>query len=781
MILTGGIFVAKYMFIDDVNNLLSEDKWLILQEQYDGKLNQRYETIFTLANGYMGVRGIFEEGSENECPGNFIAGIFDKSEAQVRELVNAQNWLGIKVYVDGKCLKLDKCDILSFKRALDMKHGILFKSMVLKNDANKITRIEGYRFLSRYNVHRAAIKLFITPVNYSGTVSVESIIDGSVLNSKENPAHKTKHLRIVENTNFVNGGCYLETATRDDDTRIGTGFYVKIYCSDDGNNIVKHKRFAPLGEICSEYYEFEAIEKKTVEVEKFVSTYTSRDISKEKIKSEVEKDVYNFASEGIDKELLKHIEIYEKLWKVADIKIDGDDEADKALRFNVFHLMSSVSESDSRVSIAAKALHGEGYKGHVFWDTEIFMLPFFIYVYPKAARTLLMYRYKMLDAARQNALLNGYKGAQYPWESADTGKEETPRWGFDYKGNPVRIWTGDIEYHITVDIAFAVFEYYRATDDIDFMLNYGAEIILETARFWASRCEYNKRLDRYEINDVIGPDEFHEHINNNSYTNFLAQWNIRKALEFIGILKSKYQSKYELLSSKICLTEKELKNWKEVMSKIYIPFDKDKKLMEQFEGYFEKKDYIIEKFDENNMPIWPDGVDVTKLNDTQLIKQADVVMLMLLLGEEFDEETKKVNYEYYQKRTMHKSSLGPSMYSIMGLKVGDYKNAYHSFIRSATVDLVDNQGNTKEGLHAASAGGTWQVAVYGFGGMYIDREGILNINPWLPEKWNKLSYKIHWKGNLLHVNITKDEANIKVLENSGKGLKVKIKGKEILL
>ncbi|KKC30124.1 trehalose and maltose hydrolase (phosphorylase) [Caldanaerobacter subterraneus subsp. pacificus DSM 12653] len=442
--------------------------------------------------------------------------------------------------------------------------------------------------------------------------------------------------------------------------------------------------------------------------------------------------------------------------------------------------MSSVNEKDPWVSIGAKGLHGEGYKGHVFWDTEIFMLPFFIYVYPEAARTLLMYRYNMLDAARRNAALNGYKGAQYPWESADTGMEETPKWGFDYKGNPVRIWTGDLEHHITADVAFAVWEYFRATNDIDFMLNFGAEIILETARFWASRCEYVEELDRYEINNVIGPDEFHEHVNNNAYTNYFAKWNIKKGLEIIGELKENYPDYYYAITQKISLTPEEVEKWKEVEKKIYIPYDKDKKLIEQFEGYFEKKDYVIEKFDENNMPVWPEGVDVTKLGDTQLIKQADVVMLMLLMPEEFDEETKGINYEYYEKRTMHKSSLSPSMYAIMGLKVGDHRNAYQSFIRSAKVDLADNQGNAVEGIHAASCGGTWQVAVFGFGGLEIDREGVLNINPWLPEKWEKLSYKIFWKGSLLEVTVAKEEVSVKKLKGR-ETVKIKVKGKEMAL
>lgn len=774
--------MVKHMFLEDVNNLISDDKWLIFQNEYNTEVNPRYETLFTLTNGYMGVRGTFEEGSEGERSGNFIAGIFDKSDAQVREIVNAQNWLRIKLYVEGEELSLDKCQLIEFKRILDMKKGILFRSMLIKDSKDRITRIEGYRFISRSDLHRSAIKLFVTPVNYSGVVGIESIIDGTVLNSADSPKHRVKHLKVADNSSLNKSGVYLETATIDDDIRIATGSAVRLYHYEDKekNNIAKFKRFLPLGEMSIEYFEFDGTENKTVVIDKFIITYTSRDVKKGLLKSTVEKELFAFAGEGIDKELQRHIEVYEELWSVADINIEGDEEADKALRFNIFHLMSSVNENDPMVSIAAKALHGEGYKGHVFWDTEIFMLPFFIYVHPKAAKTLLMYRYNMLDAARKNAALNGYKGAQYPWESADTGEEETPKWGFDYMGNPVRIWTGDLEHHITADIAFAVWEYFRATEDIEFMLNYGAEIIFETARFWVSRCEYVKELDRYEINNVIGPDEFHEHVDNNAYTNYLAKWNIKKGLELINMLKEKYPEHYHAISNKICLTNEEMEKWKEVEEKIYIPYDKDKKLIEQFEGYFDKKDYVIDKFDENNMPIWPEGVDITKLGDTQLIKQADVVMLMLLLGEEFDEETKRINYEYYEKRTMHKSSLGPSMYAIMGLKVGDHKNAYQSFMRSANVDLVDNQGNTKEGLHAASAGGTWQVAVFGFGGMEIDKEGALNINSWLPEKWDKLSYKVFWKGNLIEVIVTKQEVTVKKLKGKG-NIKVKVKGKEITL
>jgi kojibiose phosphorylase len=768
--------------IKKVEELMGDAKWLVFQEEYNNKLNGKYETLFTLTNGYMGIRGTFEEGSEGERPGSFIAGIFNRGEAQVRELVNVQNWMRLKIYIEGKEIRPDRCELLEFQRILDMKKGVLFRKTVVKDDKGRVTKIEGYRFVSRSNRHRSAIRFFITPLNYEGVIGVENLIEGTALNSATHPKYRVKHLKVVKNESICKSGIYLETATTDENKRIAVGSTLRIYNLEDINreNIAFFRRFIPLGENSAEYLEFKGEREKTVVVDKFAVTYTSRDVEKDLLKNAVENDLFDFVSRGFDEELEKHIAEYDKLWSVADITIEGDEEADIALRFNIFHLMSSVNEKDPWVSIGAKGLHGEGYKGHVFWDTEIFMLPFFIYVYPEAARTLLMYRYNMLDAARRNAALNGYKGAQYPWESADTGMEETPKWGFDYKGNPVRIWTGDLEHHITADVAFAVWEYFRATNDIDFMLNFGAEIILETARFWASRCEYVEELDRYEINNVIGPDEFHEHVNNNAYTNYFAKWNIKKGLEIIEELKENYPDYYYAITHKISLTPEEVEKWKEVERKIYIPYDKEKKLIEQFEGYFEKKDYVIEKFDENNMPVWPEGVDVTKLGDTQLIKQADVVMLMLLMPEEFDEETKRINYEYYEKRTMHKSSLSPSMYAIMGLKVGDHRNAYQSFIRSAKVDLADNQGNAVEGIHAASCGGTWQVAVFGFGGLEIDREGTLNINPWLPEKWDKLSYKVFWKGNLLEVIVTKEDVLVKKLEGKG-NVKVKVKGKEIVL
>jgi kojibiose phosphorylase len=371
----------------------------------------------------------------------------------------------------------------------------------------------------------------------------------------------------------------------------------------------------------------------------------------------------------------------------------------------------------------------------------------------------------MLGMAKKNAALGGFKGARYPWESADTGLEETPPWGYDYKGNRVRIWTGEIELHITGDVAYALREYVRASGDTKFFCERAAEIILETARFWVSRLEYNATKDRYEINDVIGPDEFHEHVNNNAYTNCLAQWNIRYAAE---------------CARQLGIDCDETEAWEDIAEKIYIPISENGRIIEQFEGYFGLEDKLIEAFDENNMPLWPEGVDITALNNYTLVKQADVIMLLHLLNEQFDLETMRENYIYYENRTMHKSSLGPSIYALMGVKTGQHAKAYDNFHRTVMTDIADNQGNSSEGIHAAAAGGSWLAVFYGFCGAGVSADGGLSIDPWLPRQWQSIKLNFFFKSRHLRLAVTADGAHIERLSGPD-GLKVIVSGKEIII
>ncbi|MDN5324446.1 MAG: kojibiose phosphorylase [Thermosipho sp. (in: thermotogales)] len=725
------------------------DKWIIEDTKFE--VNNVKETIFTLANGKIGVRGTHEELFEDETPGTYVAGIFDKSEAQVKELVNLPYFWGVRIFIDDEFLNPLHCEILEYKRFLNMKDGTLNRYLKIKDKKGRITTIKSTRFLSFKYRNLALLRYSVIPENYENKIHIEHFIDARTLNLKKTSVDKVKHY-LIKNTKITDEFVYTEAHTRD------LKYIVSIISTIVPNENILRRN---LIDAIIQSHEFFPEKGKEVTIDVYTSVISSRDTDNlfEKnlnlLKSATNKGFYKLYEE--------HKKEIEKLWNISNIEIEGDEKADKALRFNIFVLLSMANPEDDKVSLAAKGLHGEGYKGHVFWDTEIYMLPFYIYSFPKAARAMLMYRYHTLKAAKENAKKNGYKGAQFAWESADTGDEETPKWGKDYYGNKVRIWTGDIEYHITADVALGVVEYLKATEDWNFFLNYGFEILLETARFWASRAEYSKEKDRYEINNVIGPDEFHEHVNNNFYTNFLARWNIIKAIEYLNIVKEKYPEIYSKIKKKVQITEDELNHWRDVINKLFIPWDKESKLIEQFEGYFMLEDKEIKEFDEKNMPKWPKGVDLSNLNKYQLIKQPDVIMAMFILPEEFDDETKKVNYEYYEKRTMHKSSLSPSIYAILGLSIGNHEKAYQHFMRTALVDLENNQENTEHGIHAASAGGTWQAAIFGFGGMKI-KENKLEFKPWLPKHWKSMKFKVIFKKKLYSVCITKN--NVKVTEKA---------------
>lgn len=768
--------MIKDRFSDTLKPFMSDDRWVILQDHYNPEDNLNYESLFCLANGYLGTRGSYEEGTIKSIPCTYINGVFDKSETFMRELANMPNWLGLKLYVEKELIGVENCEILEFSRALDMKNALLLKRMVLRDKKGRETLVEGIRIVSRANVHRMAVKVFVTPLNYSGIIEVENIVDASVINFCDAPRFKVKHIYVKENGPLSpDGGVYVEAATRDRHLHVGVGSYTQAY--QDGKAVMKNRQFNAFGEEAVEFQDFICEEGKATEIVKYVSIYTEREVSRFDIHSAVNKEIKEFMESGFDGEVKAHEAVYDAMWKEADISIEGDDELDRAVRFNIFHLMSTGNEHDDRVNVGAKLLHGEEYGGHAFWDTELFMLPFFAYVFPKTAKNLESYRYHLLDAARDNAKKNGFKGAQYPWESADDGTEQCPDWTIEPDGSCYRCYVAVYEHHVTAAVAYGIYNYVKITRDYDFLFHKGAEILLETARFWSSRCEYNEEKDRYEIRQVTGPDEWHEPVDNNLYTNYLAKWNLRYVQELLNFLKKEHSDVYEGLKEKLGLNEKELEEWRERQEKMYLPHQEGSRLLEQFEGYFDLQEVLIEEYDKNDWPVRPAALKTVKTSQTQIIKQADVVMLMHLMGEEFDEETQKENYAYYEKRTLHGSSLSPSIYAIMGLKVGDSSKAYRYLRRAAFIDLINLQKNTREGIHAANAGGVWQTVVFGFAGVSIDEDGILCIRPNMPAEWNQITFRIHYLNSWLEINISRNnEAKVTVLK--GDSLTVKINGAE---
>ena len=445
---------------------------------------------------------------------------------------------------------------------------------------------------------------------------------------------------------------------------------------------------------------------------------------------------------------------WEKEWERTDLIIEGDEEAQISTRFNLFQLLIAAPRQDNRVNIGAKTLSGFGYRGHSFWDTEIFMLPLFIYTAPHIARNLLNYRYRNLPGARAKAHENGFEGAQFPWESADEGVEVTPTWVPDFTNRTrmVRIWTGEIELHISADIAYAANKYWQVTGDDAWLVEQGAELILDTAKFWGSRAEWNPSRKRYQIMNVIGPDEYHDHVDNNAMTNRMAQWNLQTGLEMLEWLKVHAPEKAVDLVDRLDLSPARLDHWRDVIEKLYFNISENG-LIEQFEGFYQRR-YVdlaaMEPRTESAQVIF--GIEGA--NQTQVLKQPDVLIMLYLLQQHYTHDIVQVNYDFYTPRTDHTygSSLGPSIQAIMACEVGRQDEAYEHFIRAVRADLRDVRGNAGDGIHGASAAGTWQAVVFGFAGLRVTPQG-WTINPRLPKHWKRLAFKFFYKGKQYTVDI----------------------------
>jgi trehalose/maltose hydrolase-like predicted phosphorylase len=453
---------------------------------------------------------------------------------------------------------------------------------------------------------------------------------------------------------------------------------------------------------------------------------------------------------GYDELLRRHQAAWEAAWDAADLRVDGDADDQHALRFAIYHMISTAHPGKETVSIGARGLGGMSYFLHVFWDTEIFVLPFFIYTQPETARTMLKYRYRNLPGAREKAARMGFKGALYPWESADKGVETTPPYGYGPDGEKVPILSGLMEHHISADVAWAVWEYWKATADDGFMASMGVEILLETARFWVSRAARDDE-GIYHVNVVVGPDEYHEGVDDNAYTNVLARWNIKRALEALSWLKEVDAEYAETLTERLELSVTELFGWRAVMDGYATGFDPETLLFEQFAGFYDMADVPVEKI--RPRPMAADlllGRDVTLMS--KVVKQADVVMLCHVLADEIDEVTTRANYDYYEPITCHGSSLSPGIHAAVAARLHDVAEATTYFKMAAAIDLADNMGNAAAGLHMATMGGLWQAAVMGFCG--VQRRGeALRFDPQLPKAWKRVRMPLRFRGARLALDI----------------------------
>lgn len=704
-----------------------KEKYGIVLNEYQAADEANKETIFTLCNGYMGIRGALSLGGRFSEAGTYIAGLFDKKEKEESEAVcgltikNKAITPALAIVPDGNLAditaggeKFDamNCRVLNFKRTLDLLRGFTVDSYLLESKSGKILGVKAMNFVFKSSYHEAFIRTEITPVNFDGEIIATF---KNTLN--QNPQYIPRLRDYICATVLKDTCCSGESVRLNAEVfETGEKIYMLAKTLGDGERVAETDKNG-----INEKFILRAEKGKTHSFNKRFAYFTSRD------KCEI-----SFSKKSDNQLIDEHFEFYKNARKRAAIDIDGDDEVLKGVLWNAFNLIQLEYPEYSDVSIAATGLHGQGYFGHVFWDTEIFMLPFYLATCPQEAKALLEYRYKRLGEAREIAKSRGYLGAEFPWTSAYTGADVTPP---DWDRCAKR------QIHISADVAYAFHNYYVQTNDYEFYKNCGIETIVETAKFYASRAQKGDD-GKYHLLDVIGPDEYNIHADDNYYTNFMAKYNISEALSAMKTLKETDEEEYARIAEKTQFEKHE--NLLETVEKnLAFPNTKNG-VIEQYNGFFRLKDNGAIERDENGMP---KNKNYVYASDVQVLKQADAVMALYLFPDEFDEQTQKATFDYYEKRCNHGSSLSPSIHAIVGLRNGFKEHAY-SFLRlTALLDLnnMHLDKNLHEGLHTACAGGTWCAVVYGFGGVQI-KGGKLHIAPTLPEKWNSFSFCFTNKG-----------------------------------
>jgi kojibiose phosphorylase len=709
--------------------------WTLTETQFEPEQLHSRETIFTIGNGYLGTRGSFERDYPGELPATFIHGVYDDVPVVYTELANCPDWLPLVVVIDGNRFRLNEGEITHYERQLDVRRGILSRSLRWRTPNGKTIDIHFERFASLADQHILAQRCQLTPLDFDGLIEVQGSINGY-------PENQGFNHWIDLDQGKTEQGIWFHSRTRT--SRIAIGMAAKMTVS--GTEASIQVNTAP--GYPSLNATFIAKTHQTVTVEKIITVFTSREVDNPVLAAQEK------LAQLPDYETLldAHTQAWDEVWQHSDILLEGDNTAAFAIRYNIFQLLIAAPRYDDRVSIPAKTLSGFGYRGHIFWDTEIFILPFFTFTQPAIARNLLSYRYHTLPGARRKALHTGYKGAMYAWESAVTGDEVTPRWSLpnDFYGEDIRIWCRDREIHISADITYAVWYYWLATGDNDWMRDCGAEIVLDTAMFWGSRVEYNSQQQCYEIRGVIGADEYHELVHNNTFTNRMVQWHLEKALIIDDWLRQNFPEHAAELEQKLQLTSEVRSHWQDIINKIWIPYDPETGLIEQCEGFFQLQDINLDDYEPRTRSIQA-ILGIEEGNKRQVLKQPDVLMLLYLMRESaefpYNQKSLQANWEYYAPRTdiTYGSSLGPAIHAILASDLGKSTLAYKQFMQAAMVDLEDTRGNAHEGIHGASAGGVWQAVVFGFGGIQLTENGPI-AHSHLPSHWKRLKFKLHWRG-----------------------------------
>jgi trehalose/maltose hydrolase-like predicted phosphorylase len=719
--------------MEDILRPTSDPAWILAADGYDPLREASVEARFSISNGFLGVRGARSttRGSHSAAPARtFVAGLFDTTDAKGAPpgLVPAADWVPTRILLPAGPLVYHPGEVSSRRIILDIKRGALLTAGHFTESPDLSLQVHTLRLVS-LDDRGLGLQLIQLEIEHGEVdLTFEASFEGM-------------HLGLVAETIGQGIGVW-HTRHSGKGLAIATAPSLQI----DGQDLSP----TALGAFAYTWT-WKTRPGQIVSFQRLVTIVRSDSLNAD-LAGEARNKLGVARHIGWRGVVAAHEAAWATRWRCSDVSVEGDPDAQLALRFAVYHLNSAANPGDERVSIGARALTGDDYHGHVFWDTEIFLLPFYTFTWPEAARALLMYRFHTLDGGRAKAAGMGWRGALYAWESTDTGVEMTPDHVIGPDNKVIDVLCGKQEQHISADVAYAVWQYWRATGDDGFMLEAGAEIMLETARFWSSRAQ-QEADGHHHIRGVIGPDEYHEHIDDNAYTNVMASWNIRRALDVAALLKERWPERWNVLSRHLGLEATELQQWLTVAQTLATGRDPKTGLFEQFSGYFDL-DYInLADYAGRSVPM-----DVVlgreRTQKTQVVKQSDVVALLALLPEEFAPGKAAENLRFYEPRCSHGSSLSPAMHGLVAARLGDAEMALRFFRRTADIDLGNTHVGTGGGVHIAALGGIWMLAVFGFAGLSLRDDGIA-IDPVLPMAWQSLSFSVQWRQRRLKFNINR--------------------------
>lgn len=742
-------------------NYMDASSWVIRETAFNEDLLGKTEAIMCLGNGYLGLRSASEENYLNIYRNCFVAGTYNKADrTEVSELPNAADCIEMEIYLDGERFALNQGRVLLYQKSLNLKTGELRRDVVWKSPNGYSYALKFLRFVSLSNLHVIGQRVCIKSLDKDSVVRIRTGINGRMSNSGAQHFEETEK-RFYENRYMQ----YVQTTVESNILFVWNSAVIGL--ENPQIHMSRRKVFCE--------YEFKIKKEVEIQFDKISNVYTTRDTSCE---SAGKSALQTISLSNLKKQIaLGYEKLFEaskkewsKYWAKVDIKISSSRTYDQlALRFAQYHLRIMTPVHDARMSIGAKGLSGEGYKGHVFWDTEMFILPYYTLQMPDVAKKLLQYRAYGLDGAKRKAKLGGYEGAQYPWEAAwiEDG-EVTPETGdVDVvSGTAQVIWTGKIEQHITADIIYGLWQYYQITQDEAFMKQFGYEMIFETANFWASRLEIGAD-GKGHIDNVIGPDEYKEHVNDNAYTNYMAYWNLERAVECYERCKNPHFKRH-------------YQQWKWALEKIYLPIPREDSVIPQDATYLTLKEIDLTKYKKQDfvLGIYRD-YNAQQLNLIQVSKQADILILFYLLENYFTQEIKIANWNYYEPKTLHDSSLSLSTHCILANDLEQKEMAYELFEKLCQIDMGQNMKSSDAGIHAASLGGLWQSIVFGFAGIRI-LDGKLRIRPHLPETWEEIQIPFVWAGTPCKLSLTRKQILLEKLVEDGLQILIEICGHSYL-